>query len=184
MKKQPRQALGISMTDRHVKILTDERNRHQISAQLRRRIDIVLLALSDLTNTDIANELSTTVKTVRDWRGRWANNYIKLCSYELGKDNLGVSDSELRQYILTFLKDKPRSGTPKTFTVAQEQQIVALACDSPDQHGVIMTDWTHEMLAKIAIAKKIVPTISSSQIGRILKNKPTTTAKIGVLAVS
>jgi len=99
-------------------------------------------------------------------------------SFEKGKDGQGVSDLELRRYLLGVLKDIARSGTPKTFTAAQEQQIVALACEEPNHHGIPITDWTHEMLAKTAIAKNIVSTISSSQVGRILKNMPTSTPEI------
>lgn len=166
------------MSQRHIDILSKERNKHSSSAQLCRRIDIILLANSEQTNICIANELGTTRKTVRGWRSRWAANYSKLQTFEKGKDGEGVSDLELRRYILGFLKDAPRTGTPKKITPSQEQQIVGLACDKPTQHGVEITNWTHEMLAKTAIAKNIVPTISSSQVGRILKNKPTSTTEI------
>ncbi len=30
-----------------------------------------------------------------------------------------------------MLKDSPRSGSPKTITLTQQQQIVALACQNP-----------------------------------------------------
>ena len=182
--KNKKMALKIDMSKRHSDLLGKERNKHNISVQMRRRINIILLAFSGQNNSFIAKKLGTTPKTVRDWRNRWAANYAKLQLFEKGKDGQGVSDLELLRYILGFLKDAPRKGAPKTFTAAQEQQIVALACEKPIQHGVQMTDWTHEMLAKTAIAKSIVPSISSSQVGRILKNKPTPTAEIRILAVS
>lgn len=184
LKKNSKIALVIEMSDRHIDILTQERNKHSNSGQLCRRINIILLAHEGEMNIFIAEKLGTTPKTVRDWRARWAANYSKLQIFEKGDDGQGVSDLELRRYILASLKDVQRKGAPKTFTPAQEQQIIALACEEPSQHGVEITDWTHEMLAKIAIAKNIVPTISSSQIGRLLKNKPTSTAKIGILAIS
>lgn len=175
---KPQKAIEIEMSKRYRDLLSKERNKHNSSNQLCRRINIILLSYAGQTNNSIAFELGTTRKTVRDWRERWASNYSTLQSFEKGKDGQGVSNLELRRYIIIMLKDKPRSGTPKTFTASQEQQIVALACDKPSQHGVEITNWTHQMLAKTAIAKNIVPSISSSQIGRILKNEPTPTAKV------
>lgn len=54
----------------------------------------------------------------------------------------------------------------------------------PNKSNIEMTDWTYEMLAKVAVSKNIISSISSSQVGRILKNKPTPTSKIWVLAIS
>ena len=172
------QAKKVVLSERHNKILLKERNRHTSSNQLCRRIDIILLSNNGQTNSSIARKLGTTRMTVINWRNRWVLASTKLETFEKGKDGQGVSDLELRRYLLGILKDIARSGTPKTITAAQEQQIVALACEEPIQHGVPITDWTHEMLAKTAIAKYIVSTISSSQVGRILKNMPTPTPEI------
>jgi len=51
----------------------------------------------------------------------------------------------------------------------QKQQLIALACENPQDYGLEITDWTYEMLAKTAIAKMIVETISPSHLGKILK---------------
>jgi len=93
---------------------------------------------------------------------------------------LGVSidleEAEEENYLLNILKDKKRSGGPKQFNMAQEQAIVALACEKPREHGVEMTDWTLEMLCKVASAKGIVQSISTSQVSRLLKKTTVTTA--------
>jgi len=183
-KKHTQPAAAVIMSERHYGISLEVRKKHSSSAQLCRRIDIILLAKAEQSNLAISEEVGVTPKTVRTWRNRWADNYEKLKIYEKGDDGQGISDLELRRYILSGLKDAPRSGMPKIFTPSQEQQIVALACDKPIRHGVEITDWTHEMLAKTAIAKNIVSTISSSQVGRLLKNKPPPTAKIRILVVS
>ena len=172
------QALAVSLSERQVELLSKERNKHSISQQMKRRIDIILLSHKSRANTRIASDLGTTVKTVRNWRNRWVLNYPKLQCFEQGESGQGVSDLALVRYMLNILQDLARSGTPKKFTAAQENQIIALACEKPGKHGIPITDWTHEMLAKVAIAQNIVPTISSSQIGRILKNEPTPTSKI------
>ena len=84
---------------------------------------------------------------------------------------------KLRESIKAVLSDKARSGKPKKFTLSQEQQIVSLACDKPENHGIIMTDWSQEMLAKVAVSKGLVESISQVQVGRILKKTAITTAK-------
>ncbi len=62
------------------------------------------------------------------------------------------------------------------------QQIVALASEKPQDHGIEMTNWTHEMLAKIAIAQGVVRKISSRHVGNILK-KRIATSQVRILVV-
>jgi hypothetical protein len=57
----------------------------------------------------------------------------------------------------------------------QKQQIVALACEKPEDYGYVMTDWTHKILAEAAVQRGIVESISASYAGRLLKNKRVTT---------
>lgn len=83
-----------------------------------------------------------------------------------------MSPLDFRKRLISTLKDSPRSGAPKTITLAQEKQIIALACEHPADYQIEMADWTHEMLAKVVIAKGIVASISSRQVGRILKKQP------------
>lgn len=177
-------AAAITMRGRVHRILSEERRKHSTSQRLCTRIDILLLAAEGQSNAEISRQTGNTHKTVRSKRKRWNEDYDKLLAFEQGKDGQGVSDLELRRYLLDLLKDKPRPGAPKVIMVAQEQQIIALACEKPKDHGIPLTDWTHERLAHTAVDKGIVPSISSSQVGRILKNKPLATAQIGVLAVS
>jgi len=73
--------------------------------------------------------------------------------------------------IREILKDKPRSGTPKRITLEAEELIVALACGKPENHGIQMSQWTHEMLAHVAKIEAIVDQISPRHIGNILKKK-------------
>jgi len=56
-----------------------------------------------------------------------------------------------------------------TFTEETQKRIQALACENPSKYNLPFTHWTHKELAKQAVLQKIVPTISSSQTGRILK---------------
>jgi len=169
-------AAAISMTVEQELLLQKMLNKHTLGQQISKRIKILLLAKDGQSNSHIKRVLGISLNTVKLWRSRWTSAYPVLLKYE--------SSPDLYAHLFSFLQDLPRSGTPKTFTFTQEQKIVALACDEPCHHGLEMTVWTHEMLALIAIAQNIVHDISARQIGRILKNAPTPTTQIGILAVS
>ena len=71
------------------------------------RARIVLLAAADLNNTEIARQLQCRRKTVRKWRGRFA---------EIGRAGLN---------------DEPRPGCPRTYDDTDRATIIALACELP-----------------------------------------------------
>ena len=160
-------APAITMTATQASLFKKMVSKHTIPQQIAKRIKILLMAKEGHSNSHIKRELGISLNTVKSWRSRWVAAYENLLSYE--------SSSELYACLFAFLQDLPRRGAPKTFTLAQEQQIVALACDKPYTHGLEVTDWTHEMLALTAKAKDIVFSISPRQVGRILKNTPTST---------
>jgi transposase len=106
------------------------------------------------------------------------------CWLEEGVDGDLVSDSELLGEMLKRLDDLPRSGTPKRITLAQEQQIVALACKKPEDYGIEMTTWTLKMLSKVAVERGILESISPRYVAEILKKVQVATPQKRVLAVS
>lgn len=90
---------------------------------------------------------------------------------QIGASGDGVSDGELLAKILDILTDVPRSGAPKRITLSEEQQLIALACEKPEDHGIPMTQWNREMLAKVAMAEGIVEKISPRYVSELLKKK-------------
>jgi hypothetical protein len=50
-------------------------------------------------------------------------------------------------------------------------QIIAIACEKPEDHGRPVTHWTHRELAEVVVEKGIVDSISSSHLGTLLKKK-------------
>lgn len=169
-------AAAIAMTAYQVEVLTELIKSHKTGQQISKRAQILLLAHEGNSNSHIKRSLNLSLNTVKLWRSRWLSVYEDLLEAEASMAEHKLSRSAYRKRLLELLSDLPRQGAPKTFTLAQEQQIVALACDKPRHHGVEMTDWTYEMLAKVAIAKSIVASISASQVGRILKKHPAPTA--------
>lgn len=64
------------------------------------------------------------------------------------------------------LFDLPRSGAPKSIPLQVEIDILALASSAPPEPT---NQWTLRLLAKIAVERGLIKTISHSQIGDILK---------------
>src|SRR5262249_14454596 len=67
------------------------------------------------------------------------------------------------------LGDSPRAGSPGKFTPEQVTQILALACEPPEQSGRPITHWSAHELAAEAQKRDLVASISASQVGRYLR---------------
>jgi putative transposase len=67
------------------------------------------------------------------------------------------------------LTDAPRSGKPVRITDAQVCQIVALACEAPDQSGRPISQWTGREIAEEIQRRGIVAEISGRHAARLLK---------------
>ena len=67
------------------------------------------------------------------------------------------------------LSDAPRSGTPAKFTAEQTCAIMALACETPAASGLPLSHWGAPDLAREAIKRRLVPSISPRSVGRFLK---------------
>jgi len=122
---------------------------HSTPQQLALRAQIVLLAANGIGNRDSARRLGVTVQTVRCWRRRWG-----------GEPDLALVDR---------LADAPRPGTPPTFTPEQICAILSLACEPPEGGGVPITHWSQSALAREAVKRGLVETISHGSVGRFLK---------------
>ena len=126
--------------------------RHSTPQNIARRAQIILLANEEAkTNKEIAKRLGTNMGDVTRWTKRWIER--------------AMAPVEER------LSDLPRTGAPNRITAQQWCQIMALACEPPEQHGLPITHWTHKELAKEAVQQGIVDTISPSHVGNVLKKK-------------
>jgi len=79
-------------------------------------------------------------------------------------------DEILRRYkqggLWNALNERPRSGTPATFTGRDKARITALACSTPPEGR---SRWTLRLLADQAVELDIVDTISYDTVATILK---------------
>jgi len=162
-------APAISMTVLQKELLSKLNKQESSSQRIARRTSILLLAETGESNSQIARDLSISLNTVRSWRSRWNTNYEKLLAYESGVETGELKLHIYHKHLLCFLSDIARRGAPKTFTFDQEEQIRALACSDPSEHNLPFNSWTEPLLVSKAIEKKIVLSISTSQVGRILK---------------
>jgi transposase len=124
---------------------------HRTPQQLALRAWIILLAEDGEGVRETARRVGVAAKTVRLWRRRWL----------AGKDE----DSTAGR-----LADAPRSGAPATFTAEQVCAIVALACEPPSVSGRPITHWSQNELAREAVKRGLVGSISQRSVGRILKS--------------
>ncbi len=169
-------ALPLTANSRIVRILEKVCRKGNIESLFKQRGLIILDGIQGKSKYGTRKEMGISKTMVNRWRERWNENISNLLkASEQGHSGSPLKDYELLKMIKDILSDKPRSGTPKTITLEQEEQIVALACDKPVNHDIEMTNWTHQLLAHIAMTENIVEKISRRQIGNILKKRVKTT---------
>ena len=162
----------ITVSARLRTVLQSIPRRHTASQRLVRRVTI-LLALADNPAVEaVADQLHFNRLTVRLWRDRWLQAADVLCRAEQEE----ASDAELLGLVEQILTDAPRSGKPATFTPEQLVQLVAVACEPPEQSGRPIDHWTSRELADELKKRRIVSAISPRSVGRFLKRGPTPAA--------
>jgi hypothetical protein len=130
---------------------------------IRQRAQCVLLANEDLKFVDIARRLRLTAKCVAKWVHRLVGSLEALVVVEDGQ-----TKAALKREITDCLDDAKRSGRSKTFTPSQVASIVSIGCEDPEKSGRPVTQWTNVEITAEAIHRKIVDSISESQVRRFL----------------
>ncbi len=110
------------------------------------RARIILAASAGTDNAAIARETGITIDTVRKWRHRFHDEGI------------------------AGLKDRRRCGRPRTFSTVAVAEVKALACSLPAETKVPLSRWSHLELAREAISRGIVPTVSAATVRRWLRS--------------
>jgi Homeodomain-like domain len=108
-----------------------------------------------------------TLDTVRLWRALW----MAFLPFPL--DEPSVEER---------LADAPRAGRTPRIAAEQVCQIVALACEAPEESERPITHWTGREIADEIVKRGIVETISPRHAARILKNPEPPAASGPVLA--
>jgi transposase len=160
----PGKAAKVTVTERQHAILLALRNATTAPSHLRQRAAIILLAFEGLRNDEIADRIGLGRFQVGRWRRRWARAWSGLIDRECRE-----TKADLRRAIAAVLSDAARPGAPGKFTAEQVTQILALACEPPEKSGRPITHWTAHELADEVVKRGIVGSISTTQVGRYLR---------------
>jgi putative transposase len=121
---------------------------HSTPQHLARRARMIVMAAEGVGVGETAERLAVWRKGVSFWRACWLAG--------------GGTAAER-------LSDAPRSGAPATILPEQICAIVALACERPQEGGVPLSHWSAADLAREAVRRGIVKSISPRSVGRFLK---------------
>jgi transposase len=160
----PGRAAKLTITERQEDILVTLRNAVTAPSHLRQRATIILLAFHGRRNEDIAEEVGLGRRQVGRWRRRWVKAWSGLIDLECRE-----TKADLRRAIEALLTDEARPGAPCKFTPEQVTQILAVACEPPEKSGRPITHWTASELADEVVNRGIVASISTTQVGRYLR---------------
>ncbi len=133
----------ITLTDRDRAELESLARARKAPLRKVQRAWIVLAAADGKYNAQIARDLGLHIDTVRTWRGRFAADGMK------------------------GLTDRPRSARPPVYSATVVAQVKALACSLPAEHGLPLSRWSCQDLAREAVTRSIVETLSGSTVGRV-----------------
>jgi len=143
-------ALPIHLSTEHERDLNSLVRAHSTPQKLAERARIILLAAKGVGVDETARQLGIWRKTASTWRHRWL-------------------DADAGADVAARLGDAPRSGAPATFTPEVICQIVALSCKDPETLDIPLSHWSQSELARQAVQRGIVESISHGSVGRFLK---------------
>lgn len=125
---------------------------HSTPQKLAERARIMLMTGAGMEVRETARRLGVWPKTVRQWCRRWRS-------------------APVQATVAQRLADAPRPGAPATFTPEQVCAIVGLACEKPQASGIPVSQWSQSELAREAVRRGIVASISHSTVGAFLKGR-------------
>jgi putative transposase len=161
--RRPR-AVALSLSPVQHVLLQRLRRQQTADQRLVRRAAIILALADDPCVDATAQQLGLTRLTVRHWRDRWLQ-----AAPQLQQAEQEAAEPALRRLLERVLADAPRPGGPATFGPEQIVQLVAIACEPPEQSGRPIDHWTARELADEVKQRGIVPNISPRSAGRFLK---------------
>jgi len=165
-KRKPRgpKPKKLEISQKQEQVLKELIKRRSTTQQIAQRARIIWQSVKGVRIQHVAEDEKVTVKTVKKWRNRWleAETYLK-------ETETAGTKKELETAIRNTIADQPRSGAPTKFTAEQVCQIIAIACELPEDSERPVTEWTSRELADEAMKRGIVNSISIRQTGRFLK---------------
>lgn len=158
---------AINLRTKQKDILTGIVNSRTARCDHQKRAQLILYFDQGLSNIKAAKAVSLQPKQASQWRHRWLSNEETLLAVET---NEHTKSNTLKSKIEETLSDLPRSGKPPTFTALQVSQILAVACETPQDSGLPLSHWSLPALQLEVIKRKIVKSISKSTLHVFLKS--------------
>jgi len=143
----PTTPISITLTDKARKQLTKISNSYKIAHSMVVRSLIILLLSTGLSISEVSRQTKTSRLTVRKWANRYCETGIK------------------------GLEDEPRSGRPQTFDSEVILHVIKIACEMPEKHGRSLAMWDCKEIAAELVRSKVVESISSESVRRILESQ-------------
>ena len=175
----PGKSAKVVMTERQDEVLRAIVASRTASVRLIERARIILLAFKKKLNEEISKVVPLNPQQVGLWRKRWKAQFERLVAIECNE-----GPGPLKKAVEDVLADAPRAGRKPRITADQQAQIVAIACESPEDSERPISNWTHRDITDEAMARKIVKSISPRTVGSFLKQRPGSSASREVLAQS
>ena len=157
----PATARKVIVTERQLALLLTLERSSSCPQGVARHAAMIRLAFEGLRNEQIAEQLGCERHQPGWWRRRWAQAFHRLTVIECVEP-----PAVFRQAVIDVLSDAPRPGAVPKFSAEQVTQILALACEPPQDSGRPVTHWTPRELAEEAKQRGIVRSISPRQVGR------------------
>ena len=153
------------LTGKQRKLLEEIRNSRSSKKGHQIRAEIILRSSTGDSITQISRKLTICRYMARTWIMRWKGNMEQLKA--LDDNETGIS---YKRSVLKILSDKKRKGAPPKFTAEQICQIINVSCEKPEESGLPLSHWSLTSLAAELVNRKIVDSISTSQLHVFLKS--------------
>lgn len=158
-------SLTLDLTSAIVSSLNEIAGSRLYGVSVIERAKCVLLAHKKHQFNEISSRIGLSAKAV----GRWVRRFGESVSALHHVEKSGVN-AALQRAVLDCLSDAPRSGRPKKFLPGQVASIISVACEDPEASGRPVTSWTIKEIVDETISRRIVASISPSQVQRFLSN--------------
>jgi len=157
-----RVATPLTLTAEQRQELTALIRAHSTPQKLAERARIIILAADSIGVGETARWLGIWRKTASTKR-----TFIVSDKRSLPRKRWQTADTS--KTTPERLSDAPRSGAPGKFSPEQICAIIALACEDPQLSDLPISHWSQSEVARQAVKRGIVSSISHGSVGRFFK---------------
>ena len=118
------------------------------------RAMIILMAIDEESIARISERVKLSRNRISAWIQKAA------CWATLLNDAASQVPEQLEEFVLAFLADAPRKGTPSKYGASVRAMIVRVACNNPKDYDIIRSHWSlstlKEALVKLGNVKEAI----------------------------